>query len=367
MEGSITTGNMTETQSAGVPAAARVASRNRPIAWWLLVCCALVFAMVVLGGVTRLTGSGLSMVNWEPLSGVLPPMGQAAWEREFEHYRQSPEYNYVNKGMSLDEFKGIFWFEYAHRVLGRLIGIVFFVPFVYFLVRRRITAALARKLAVMFVLGGLQGLLGWYMVKSGLVDDPHVSQYRLAAHLGLAVLIYAYMLWTAVGILRGGQRRRSRLAHVSLALCLVVFVTMISGAFVAGLKAGTIYNTFPLMGNAWLPEGMWALAPAWVNAFENPATVQFNHRVIAIGTFLAIVALWLVAVRTPLTRAQRSWLHAVMAAAVIQVVLGVSTLLLRVPVTLAALHQAGAMVLLTVLLCLAYEACYRDEARPPPK
>ena len=366
MESTTTPPDMTAPAGAG--AATAPEPRNRSIAWWLLVCCALVFAMVVLGGVTRLTGSGLSMVNWKPISGVLPPIGQAAWEREFEHYRQSPEYNYVNEGMSLAEFKGIFWFEYAHRVLGRLIGIVFLLPFLYFLMRRRIDAPLARKLLVMFVLGGLQGLLGWYMVKSGLVDDPHVSQYRLAAHLGLAVLIYAYMLWTALGILRGGQKaapgQGNRLVDATLVLSVVVFVTMVSGAFVAGLKAGMIYNTFPLMGDAWYPEGMWSVTPAWLNAFENPATVQFNHRVIAIATFLAILVLWLVAARMALSRAQRVWLHLVAAAAVIQVALGIATLLLRVPISLAALHQAGAMLLLTVLLCLAYETRYRNESRP---
>jgi cytochrome c oxidase assembly protein subunit 15 len=341
------------------------AAGDRHIGGWLLICCALIFAMVVLGGVTRLTGSGLSMVNWKPISGVLPPIGQSAWEREFDHYRQSPEYAYVNKGMSLREFKGIFWFEYAHRVLGRLIGVVFLLPFLYFLLRRRISASLAPRLVVMFVLGGLQGLLGWYMVKSGLVDDPHVSQYRLAAHLGLAVLIYAYMLWTACAILRGrdGAGGGGRLAGISMLLVVVVFVTMISGAFVAGLKAGMIYNTFPLMGDAWLPNAMWSMSPAWLNIFENPATVQFNHRVIAIATFAGIVALWLGARSKPLTRTQAIWLHIVLAAAVVQVALGVATLLLRVPVTLAALHQAGAMVLLTVLLCLAYESRYR--AGPP--
>ena len=331
---------------------------NRPLAWWLLVCCALIFAMVVLGGVTRLTGSGLSMVHWKPISGVLPPVGQVQWEREFEHYRESPEYNYVNKGMSLDDFKSIFWFEYAHRLLGRLIGIVFLLPFVYFLIRRRISVSLARKLAVLFVLGGLQGLLGWYMVKSGLVDNPHVSQYRLAAHLGLAMLIYAFMLWTALGLLRraddAGPSDHGSWANFALFLSVAVFVTMISGAFVAGLKAGLTYNTFPLMAGKLVPDGMWTLTPAYLNLFENVTTVQFNHRVLAIGTFFGIAALWLVARREALSRTQRLWLHSVALAAVVQVALGISTLLLRVPVTLGALHQAGAMLLLTVLLCFVF-------------
>ena len=367
MERSLSSENMIEPVSTNAEAVRARARAARPIAWWLLVCCALIFAIVVLGGVTRLTGSGLSMVKWEPVSGVLPPFGQAAWEREFEHYRESPEYAYVNKGMSLSEFKGIFWFEYAHRLLGRLIGVVFLIPFLYFLVRRRIEPSLAPKLLTMFVLGGLQGLLGWYMVKSGLVDNPHVSQYRLAAHLGLAILIYAYMLWTALGILHGEDgsqpRRRSRLASLTTILVIAVFVTMMSGAFVAGLRAGFTYNTFPLMAGELVPDGMLSLAPAYLNLFENVITVQFNHRVLAIATFLAIIALWLVARPMNLSRPERLWLHATALAAVAQVALGIFTLVLRVPVSLAALHQAGAMLLLTVLLCLAYEARHRSNSR----
>jgi len=331
---------------------------DRAIAWWLLVCCALVFAMVVLGGVTRLTGSGLSMVHWKPISGVMPPIGETAWEREFAHYRQSPEYAHVNKGMSLAEFKGIFWFEYAHRLLGRLIGVAFLLPFLYFLARRRIESWLIPRLVVMFALGGLQGLLGWYMVKSGLVDDPHVSQYRLAAHLALAVIIYAFMLWTALSILRGEQDAASggsrRLARAAAILIAAVSVTMLSGAFVAGLKAGFTYNTFPLMGGRWWPETLWSMTPLYINVFENPATVQFFHRWLASATFLVIVAVWFSARRRGPDRRERKWLDAVGVAAVVQVALGISTLLLKVPVLLAALHQAGAMALLTVLLCLAH-------------
>jgi cytochrome c oxidase assembly protein subunit 15 len=350
---------MIDQASKNTAALTKPARQDHQIAWWLLVCCALVFAMVVLGGVTRLTGSGLSMVNWKPVSGVLPPLSQKAWEREFEHYRTSPEYTYVNKGMSLAGFKSIFWFEYAHRLLGRLIGIVFLIPFLYFLFRRRIDSSLVPKLATMFVLGGLQGLLGWYMVKSGLVNDPHVSQYRLAAHLGLAMLIYAFMLWTALGLLRRGDDSSSsahgRLATLTLVLAIAVFVTMMSGAFVAGLKAGYSFNTFPLMAGKLVPDGMWSVTPAYLNLFENVTTVQFNHRLLAIGTFIAIVVLWFGARRTNLACVQLLWLNAVAAAAVVQVALGISTLVLRVPVSLAALHQAGAMVLLTVLLCFINE------------
>jgi len=351
---------MNDQPSMPADAALETPRRDRAIAWWLLMCCALVFAMVVLGGVTRLTGSGLSMVHWKPVSGVLPPLNQAAWEREFEHYKSSPEYAHVNSGMSLDAFKGIFWFEYAHRLLGRLVGVVFLIPFLFFLLRRRIEAFLVPRLAAMFVLGGLQGLLGWYMVKSGLVDNPHVSQYRLAAHLGLAVLIYVLMLWTALGVLHGGNgprpRARSKLAWLAPVLALVVFITMMSGAFVAGLKAGFMYNTFPLMAGKLVPDGMWSVTPVYLNFFENVTTVQFNHRVLATGTFLAVIALWLTARRWQPTRSQRRWLDAVLLAAVLQVGLGISTLLLRVPIALAALHQAGAMLLLSVALCLAHDA-----------
>ena len=351
---------MTDRVSSNPASSAETVRGDRAIAWWLLVCCALVFAMVVLGGVTRLTGSGLSIVHWKPISGVLPPIGEAAWEREFAHYRQSPEYAHVNKGMSLGEFKGIFWFEYAHRLLGRLIGVAFILPFLYFLVRRRIERWLVPRLAAMFVLGGLQGLLGWYMVKSGLVDNPHVSHYRLAAHLALAVIIYAFMLWTALSILRrdGGVEPAGARALVPVVAVVLaaVFLTMLTGAFVAGLKAGFIYNTFPLMGGRWWPEGMWSMTPAYINVFENPATVQFIHRWVASATFLLIVAFWLGARRRDPGRRARMWLDAVGIAAAVQVALGISTLLTRVPVPLAALHQAGAMVLVTLLLCLAYES-----------
>jgi cytochrome c oxidase assembly protein subunit 15 len=334
--------------------------RYRPLAWWLLVCCALVFAMVVLGGVTRLTGSGLSMVHWKPLSGVVPPMTRDAWEQEFEHYRQSPQYKLVNYGMSLGEFKRIFWFEFAHRLLGRLIGVVFVLPLAYFWLRRRIEPSLTPKLVTMFVLGALQGLLGWYMVKSGLVDNPHVSQYRLAAHLILAVLIYAFMLWTALGLLRpppeARQGRLSRLAVAATIVVLAVLVTMISGAFVAGLRAGLTYNTFPLMAGQWVPDGLWSMAPAYLNLFENVTTVQFTHRCLAMATFLAVMGLWIAAMGAPTSRPARLWSHAAAAMAGIQLGLGIATLLARVPVTLGALHQAGALLLLTVVLGLAFES-----------
>jgi cytochrome c oxidase assembly protein subunit 15 len=340
--------------------AAYAASTNRAddrrIAFWLLLCCALVFAMVVLGGVTRLTGSGLSMVEWDPLMGFIPPMNEAEWERVFSLYQASPEYLKINAGMDLDGFKRIFWFEFAHRVLGRTIGIAFLLPFLYFLARGMIRRPLVPKLVAMFVLGGMQGVLGWYMVKSGLVDNPHVSQYRLTAHLSLALVIYAYMFWVALGLLPGRRQTGSAASpgiRLSAALLgLLAFVTIMSGGFVAGLKAGFVYNTFPLMDGRWIPEAMFLQEPLWRNFFENMATVQFDHRLLATLTFLGVMAFWFIARRTISSPQTRLGMHLLLAAVVLQVALGISTLLLYVPVALAAAHQAGALLLLTALLFL---------------
>ena len=268
-------------------------SSNRLVAYWLLICCGLVFAMVILGGVTRLTGSGLSIVDWRPIMGTLPPLGEDQWQATFDLYQQSPEFQKVNSHMNVQDFKGIFWLEYLHRLLGRTIGIVFLVPFLVFIWKGHIQKRELPKYSLMLVLGGLQGLLGWYMVKSGLVDNPHVSQYRLTAHLMAAFLIYAYMFWVALGLL---YERREDKAHPwyrkTLALTALVTITVISGGFVAGLKAGLLYNTFPLMGGQWLPHGMFAIEPAWRNFFDNMVTVQFDHRVLAIGTLLLVLAYW---------------------------------------------------------------------------
>jgi len=330
------------------------AKNQRRIAYWLLVCCALVFAMVVLGGVTRLTGSGLSMVEWQPVYGILPPLSEAEWQDVFEKYQQTPEFQHVNYQFGVEEFKGIFWLEYWHRVLGRLIGLVFFLPLLYFGLRRQIPPGLAPHLLAMFVLGGLQGLMGWYMVKSGLVDNPHVSQYRLSAHLLLAVLVYAYMFWVALNLLRpiafNAASRGLRTAS-QLILALTV-LTIASGGFVAGLKAGFTFNTFPLMAGQWVPDHLFSMQPWYINLFENVMTVQFSHRVLALSTLLAIVLLWLAACRTDLPASLRQGFHVLLAVALLQVVLGITTLLLHVPIALAALHQAGAMLVFTVLLYL---------------
>ena len=332
----------------------------KPIAIWLLVCCATIFAMIVLGGVTRLTGSGLSMVQWEPIMGILPPLSQAEWEETFLLYQQFPEYQIKNFAMSLDEFKSIFWFEYAHRVLGRSIGIIFLLPFLFFLAKGKIHRALTPKLIAMFVLGGLQGLMGWYMVKSGLVNDPHVSQYRLTAHLGLAIVIYAYMFWVALDLLYpnvddGAKRVNKRLGQFSIAITVIIFITALSGGFVAGTRAGFAFNTFPLMDGRLIPIGLFELSPAWRNFFENIVTVQFNHRVMATLLFLIIPAFWWIARKSHQESHITTGLHLLLAAFALQLALGISTLLLVVPVALAAAHQAGAIILLTASIFVSHQ------------
>jgi cytochrome c oxidase assembly protein subunit 15 len=327
---------------------------QRAIAYWLLACCALVFAMVVVGGITRLTHSGLSIVEWRPIVGALPPLDEAEWRETFDKYRGTPEFRLRNPDMTLEGFKGIFWWEYLHRLLGRVIGFVFFIPFAWFLAKRRIDRGLAWKLAAIFVLGGLQGALGWFMVKSGLVDDPRVGSVRLAAHLGLALLIYAAMLWVALGLLFPAERRAgSRGVKLSAAVASLVFVTALSGALVAAIKAGYAYNTFPLMNGQWVPGEMWIIDPWWMNLVHNMATVQFDHRLLAMIAAASVASLWWVVRRDAGAGPRaRSWSRALLAMAAVQVSIGIATLLLRAPVALAALHQCGAVLVFTCAVAL---------------
>ena len=322
----------------------------RPVAAWLLCCCGLIFLMVVVGGITRLTLSGLSITEWKPVIGIVPPLSAADWIAEFAKYQQVPEYRAVHFAMSLDEFKSIYYWEYLHRLLGRLIGVAFAVPFIWFLARGRLPRRLAPPLAGILLLGFLQGLLGWYMVKSGLADRVEVSQYRLTAHLALALAIYAAILWTALGLVRGspfpdaspGWRRASE------AVLGLVALTILAGGFVAGTRAGLTYNTFPLMDGRLVPAGYAQLHPLWLNWFENIVAVQFDHRALAVATVGTVFLLWAAGLRADLPKPACNALHALLAIAILQVALGISTLLLVVPIPLAAPHQAGAVLLLTV-------------------
>ncbi len=348
------------------------ANDRRAVALWLLLCGAMIFAMVVLGGVTRLTHSGLSMVEWKPVTGFLPPMTESAWEDAFAKYRQYPEYREINAGMTLEEFKSIFWLEFIHRVWGRTIGVVFLLPFLYFLVRKRIDRWLAPRLALIFVLGALQGVMGWYMVKSGLVDRPDVSQYRLTAHLLAAFVIYGYILWVALTLLHPEKTRAAedrgarRVRRLTWTLFILVSITVASGGLVAGLDAGFAYNTFPLMDGRWIPEDILRLHPVLTNLFDNPITVQFDHRVLAVTTALVAVALWVASQgvnrSATLGRRARLWIHGVLAATALQVALGLTTLLTVVALVPAAAHQAGALVLFTTVICALHALRAAPEA-----
>ena len=330
-------------------------ARHRRVAIWLFSVCALVFCMVVLGGFTRLTGSGLSMTDWRPVTGVLPPLSAEAWAEEFARYQASPEFAKVNSHMDVEAFKGIFWLEYLHRLLGRLIGLAFFVPFVVFAIRGDIRVREYPRYIVMFVLGGMQGLLGWYMVKSGLVDVPHVSQYRLTAHLSMAFLVYSFMFWVALSLwFHADTPGRHPWFGRTAGLTALIATTILSGGFVAGLKAGKIYNTFPLMGDSLVPDGLFALSPVARNFFENATTAQFDHRLLALTTFSLVLVYWWRSRQALLPRRAARAATALVHTATLQVLLGVTTLLMAVPVLLGALHQAVAMLLLTSALFLTH-------------
>jgi len=344
--------------SGGVLDMVRQNNDDRQIAYWLILCAVVILGMILLGGVTRLTNSGLSMVEWKPLVGIIPPLSEQAWLEIFSKYQQFPEYQKINSGMSLDDFKSIFMFEYLHRVLGRIIGLLFFFPFVFFAVKKRIRPGLMPKLILMFVLGAFQGLLGWYMVKSGLVNDPRVSQYRLTAHLGTAVLIYVFMLWVAFDLLLSRETSNVRwslpYAGHSLVLLALVFLMILSGGLVAGTDAGFAYNTWPLMGNSFIPAHIYSGSPAWLDAFEDITTIQFNHRMFAYLLCALLISFVVLVYRSGATGRARKGLVLVVLALLVQLTLGISTLLLHVAVPVAAAHQGGAMVLITAMLFVSH-------------
>jgi cytochrome c oxidase assembly protein subunit 15 len=319
----------------------------KPVRYWLYFLAFLVLAMVLVGGATRLTDSGLSITEWKPISGAIPPLSIEDWERELEAYRQIPEYQLINKGMSLEEFKFIFWWEWGHRFLGRVIGFVFLIPFLVFLFQKRLDWKLAPSLFILFLLGGFQGFLGWWMVSSGLTERVDVSQYRLAAHLGAACILFLALVWVA-------RRLRTKQViwvqkgwpalMVFLGVCL--FLQIIAGAFVAGLDAGYSHNTWPLMAGKFIPNGLATLSPWWLNSFENIVAVQFNHRMFAYFITALVFALTWHAWSKTQFDGVHGWMIIIAALTITQVVLGILTLIWVVPIHLALAHQITAFVLL---------------------
>ena len=321
---------------------------HAPVRNWLVVVAAMIFFMIVLGALTRLTESGLSMVEWKPITGWLPPLSAEAWQAELQKYLSSPQGRLVNRSFTVPEFQKIFWLEYLHRLWGRLIGLVFALPLAWFWFTGRLTPALKPRLVILLILGGLQGALGWAMVASGLVDRPSVSHYRLAAHLMLAVALYAYTVWLILelsGARRVDDRKTRRKASALIGFVLVV---MTLGALMAGLRAGSAHNTFPTMSGYWIPPGLFDLQPWWINFFENGTTIQFVHRWLAKLLVLGVLAL--------LIRARRPETLAAATMAMIQLCLGIATILTGVDVALASMHQAGAVLLLTALIVVRHRA-----------
>ena len=330
----------------------------KPIIFWLLTGCLLIFAMVVIGGITRLTHSGLSMSDWKLISGTIPPLNESEWLKAFDLYKQFPEYQKINYNFTLSNFKSIFWWEYLHRVLGRFIGIVFIIPFLLFWIKGKISKSLMPKLLILLAMGAFQGFLGWYMVKSGLVNKPHVSHYRLAAHLSTALIAFAYAFWLALGEIYKGredsQKEQPKLLSLTKLFIGVLSVQIIYGAFVAGLKAGSIYNTFPKMGSEWLPDAILGFSPWWINFIEAHAGVQFIHRYIAYIVVALCIGITYLASKADLNQTQKTGVALLCFFVCLQFLLGVFTLIYKVPVSLGVLHQVGAFFLLSVSLFLCH-------------
>lgn len=348
---------MSAAEISAFSAANSTAPRMAPtvVSLWLYGMAALIFVMILVGGATRLTDSGLSITEWQPILGAIPPFSDADWNVAFEKYRQIPEYQLINRGMSLSEFKAIYWWEWAHRFLGRFIGIAFIVPFLIFWFCGKIPRAMIGRLGILFLLGGAQGALGWYMVQSGLSERVDVSQYRLAAHLGLAVLIFAAILWVAFELRRPAQSGPSvddapMLLKASAAfIAFLIYMQIIAGGFVAGTDAGLSHNSWPLMDGAFIPSGLNVMQPWYLNLFENVQTVQFNHRMIAYA--IAIMGFVHVIVLVRSSAKRHIFIGFALFAAIIgQGALGVAALLSHIAIVPALFHQGGAILLLSLAL-----------------
>ena len=331
--------------------------RSRAVALWLFAVALLVFAMVVVGGATRLTDSGLSITEWKPVTGAIPPLSDAAWAAEFEKYRRIPEYRYVNAGMTLEAFKTIYWWEWAHRFLGRVIGLVFFLPFLFFLLTRRMPKRLVPRAWLLLALGALQGAVGWWMVSSGLSERVDVAPERLTTHLGLALILLALLVWTALEAWTGPRRRPGERRWFGPALLLtgLTFVQILLGGLVAGNDAGRVFTDFPLMGGELVPEGYGA-GTLWRTIAHDAASVQLHHR---LGAYVLLIAAWLLAFAVWRGRASAPLKAAAAAVALLvtaQFALGVATLVNAVPLTLGILHQAGAALVLAAVTVLLWRA-----------
>ena len=325
---------------------------HKPVIIWLLTGCVLIFLMVVIGGITRLTNSGLSMVDWKLIMGAIPPLNEQDWIATFNKYKQFPEYKEVNFHFTLEEFKAIFFWEYLHRLIGRLIGLVFIIPFFYFLIKNKIQGKLIGKCVIILCMGGFQGFLGWWMVKSGLVNNPDVSHYRLATHLIAAFLTFAYTFWVALELITKNEIKPSVpfIRKGVLILFIITVIQIIYGAFVAGLNAGFVMNTYPKMGDVWIAESVTAMQPLWVNFVDGIGGVQFVHRVLAHIVVGVVIFLLMKSTKFELNTAQKKSLIALIVIVFCQFMLGIFTLLYAVPVWLGVTHQVGAFFLLGAIV-----------------
>jgi len=325
---------------------------NKPIIIWLLTGCLLIFIMVIIGGITRLTNSGLSMVDWNPIMGFIPPLNDADWNLIFDKYKLYPEYQLVNSHFTLQEFKSIFFWEYFHRLIGRVIGIVFLLPFIYFLFNKMLSKKLLIQCLLLFGMGGLQGFIGWWMVKSGLVKDPDVSHIRLAIHLVAAFLTFAYTLWVALELIYENEKRIDvpYLRKGLFTLFGITILQIIYGAFVAGLNAGFIFNTWPLMGNQWIADAVTTMQPFWNNFINGLGGVQFIHRYLAYVVVGIILFLALKSSKFKLNKLQLKSIKVLLIVVFIQFLLGIFTLIYAVPIWLGVTHQVGAFLLLGTIV-----------------
>ena len=322
------------------------------VQFWLITCCVFVFIMVFIGGLTRLTDSGLSIVEWNIFSGIFPPLTNNDWVELFDKYKQFPEFKLINKNINLDEFKFIFWMEYIHRIWGRLIFLIFLIPLIFFVKKKYISDKLKKHLVIILLLILFQGLFGWYMVKSGLINEPDVSHYRLSIHLLLAFIIYGYLLSLTFSIY--SQKNNKKIITnksfyiMNLVLIFLILITVFSGGMVAGLDAGLVYNTFPLMGDRFIPLDILEIKPKYINFFENPVTVQFDHRILGLTTFTLIILIWFYARLMNFHSNIKTKTNILLIVVLIQVCLGITTLLSYVAIHAAIVHQLGSLVLFTI-------------------